>query len=261
MRSSSPHQASSSRHRVARSGAAHAEHCLNRAQVKAHPRPVWQQQLQLSLSTLPNRIRRIVGSAKDWAYSLYTRGIFYILAAFTYLSVMLLPTTFPLGPLMRAMARLLAKASGTTTDTTRSRVSPHRHSARHPGRQPLAVISTALPLVALLPFSFRFVAKSELRRNWIAHTFLKRINTLFVERSDPRQAVTDSYTAQRSALQGESQCYFPEGTFSRRPGLLPFHMGAFSTAAKRRSASAAHYNPWHPFYPACQRLVHPSQPD
>jgi 1-acyl-sn-glycerol-3-phosphate acyltransferase len=26
--------------------------------------------------------------------------------------------------------------------------------------------------------------------------------------------------------------FFPEGTFARQPGLLPFHMGAFVTAAK-----------------------------
>jgi 1-acyl-sn-glycerol-3-phosphate acyltransferase len=226
--------------------------------IKAHPRPVWQQLLQLSLSTLPNRIRRIVGSAKDWAYSLYARGIFYILAAFTYLSVMLLPTTFR-WPLMRAMARLLAMASGTRLTLRGAEYLPTV-------TQPVILVANhcsyldGIALVALLPFSFRFVAKSELRRNWIAHTFLKRINTLFVERSDTRQAVTDTDTAQRSALQGESQCYFPEGTFSRRPGLLPFHMGAFSTAANaalpvqpitiRGTRSILHANDW---------FIHPSQ--
>ena len=31
---------------------------------------------------------------------------------------------------------------------------------------------------------------------------------------------------------GRSLVFFPEGTFTRMPGLLPFHMGAFVTAAE-----------------------------
>ncbi|MEJ2691303.1 MAG: lysophospholipid acyltransferase family protein, partial [Deltaproteobacteria bacterium] len=36
----------------------------------------------------------------------------------------------------------------------------------------------------------------------------------------------------QEAKQGRSLFFFAEGTFTRMPGLLPFHMGAFETAVK-----------------------------
>jgi 1-acyl-sn-glycerol-3-phosphate acyltransferase len=36
----------------------------------------------------------------------------------------------------------------------------------------------------------------------------------------------------RNAVSGQSLVFFPEGTFSRQPGLLKFHTGAFVTAAR-----------------------------
>ena len=45
------------------------------------------------------------------------------------------------------------------------------------------------------------------------------------------RAGIESIAAAESALkQGEAIMVFPEGTFKRMPGLLPFHMGAFSVA-------------------------------
>jgi 1-acyl-sn-glycerol-3-phosphate acyltransferase len=36
----------------------------------------------------------------------------------------------------------------------------------------------------------------------------------------------------RSAMQGSSLAFFPEGTFTPAPGLLKFHTGAFATAVR-----------------------------
>ena len=52
-----------------------------------------------------------------------------------------------------------------------------------------------------------------------------------VERFDTQQGVKDSHRITSVAQEGKSLLYFPEGTFSRIPGLTPFHMGAFVTAA------------------------------
>jgi 1-acyl-sn-glycerol-3-phosphate acyltransferase len=53
----------------------------------------------------------------------------------------------------------------------------------------------------------------------------------FVERSDTERSVRDSRELSLLAGRGESLVFFPEGTFTRAPGLLPFHMGAFTVAA------------------------------
>jgi 1-acyl-sn-glycerol-3-phosphate acyltransferase len=42
----------------------------------------------------------------------------------------------------------------------------------------------------------------------------------------------DARKVLRRANEGESLVFFPEGTFSKQPGLLRFHTGAFATAAR-----------------------------
>ena len=61
--------------------------------------------------------------------------------------------------------------------------------------------------------------------------FLRRIGAEFVERFDQEQGVAGAQRAVQSILSGQSLFFFPEGTFTRSPGLLPFRMGAFTTAA------------------------------
>ena len=46
--------------------------------------------------------------------------------------------------------------------------------------------------------------------------------------------------------------FFPEGTFTRRPGLSGFYLGAFKVAAEAGSAGVARDHPRHP-HDAAQR--------
>ena len=85
-------------------------------------------------------------------------------------------------------------------------------------------------LICSIPEHFHFVAKSELRSSIFARLFLTRLKTLFTERFDTLQSIRDSDRIADSLREGGSVMFFPEGTFSRRPGLTQFHMGAFKTA-------------------------------
>jgi len=76
----------------------------------------------------------------------------------------------------------------------------------------------------------KFVAKGELARQKIAGPFLRRLGTEFVERFDARQSVADADRLIAAVGAGETLMFFPEGTLSRMPGLLPFQTGAFSAA-------------------------------
>jgi 1-acyl-sn-glycerol-3-phosphate acyltransferase len=87
-------------------------------------------------------------------------------------------------------------------------------------------------LTAALPPDFAFVAKRELRDRTLPRYLLERLGTVFVERFDPAQGVGETRKALDALAAGDSVIVFPEGTFHRAPGLLPFRMGAFLVAAE-----------------------------
>jgi len=87
-------------------------------------------------------------------------------------------------------------------------------------------------LAATLPRPFVFVAKRELQRQFVAGIYLRRLGTEFVERFDAQRSVADAERMADIVRQGRSMAVFPEGTFVARPGLLPFHLGAFMAAAR-----------------------------
>ena len=89
-------------------------------------------------------------------------------------------------------------------------------------------------LAAALPPGYRFVAKAELKENFVSRLFLHRLGTEFVERFDQHRGARDSRAMLDRARAGASLLYFAEGTFTRMPGLLPFRLGAFETAVKSR---------------------------
>jgi 1-acyl-sn-glycerol-3-phosphate acyltransferase len=61
---------------------------------------------------------------------------------------------------------------------------------------------------------------------------LARFGTRFVERFAAREAIEGARELAAAARAGESLVLFPEGTFTREPGLRAFHMGAFVAAAQ-----------------------------
>jgi 1-acyl-sn-glycerol-3-phosphate acyltransferase len=90
----------------------------------------------------------------------------------------------------------------------------------------------ALVLAAILPGEPAFVAKKELAAQIFAGTFLRRLGTLFVERFDIAASLADTKKIAAEARQGRQLVFFPEGTFTRRPGLSGFFLGAFTIAAE-----------------------------
>jgi 1-acyl-sn-glycerol-3-phosphate acyltransferase len=89
----------------------------------------------------------------------------------------------------------------------------------------------SLLLVAALPKDVTFVAKRELVGSFMLGRLLERLGCVFVERFDQRAASAGADELLGRLAAGESLLVFAEGTFVRAPGLLPFHMGAFTAAA------------------------------
>ena len=87
-------------------------------------------------------------------------------------------------------------------------------------------------LTAALPPRFGFVIKREMAGVPLAGALLRRLGSQFVERFDRQRGASDARRVLRNATQGHSLVFFPEGTFTRTPGLLKFHTGAFATATR-----------------------------
>ena len=112
-----------------------------------------------------------------------------------------------------------------------------RHAARLPQGQCVVVCNHAsyldgLVLTAALPARFGFVIKREMATVPLAGLVLKRLGSEFVERFDRARGAADARRMLRNARNGHSLVFFPEGTFTRVPGLLKFHTGAFASAAR-----------------------------
>jgi 1-acyl-sn-glycerol-3-phosphate acyltransferase len=61
---------------------------------------------------------------------------------------------------------------------------------------------------------------------------MSRIGAVFAERFDTRKGIDAARGITEIARAGRASLFFAEGTFTRMPGLLPFHMGAFVAAAE-----------------------------
>ena len=109
---------------------------------------------------------------------------------------------------------------------------------RIPDRGPVVAVanhasySDGLICYALLPERFIFAAKEGFKRNPITRIAFAKAGAFFVERFDPARSVEDTRELARIAAAGGALAIFPEGTFTRMPGLRPFRMGAFVIAAE-----------------------------
>jgi len=194
------------------------------------PQAVWRQVARLALASMRPRLRSAWRRLVDTAYAAYAHMIFWLLAPVVWLFVVLLPRLSWRRAALRKGAQLMFRLA---------RIPLHVHGLEQlPGDRACVVVSNhasyldGAALVATMPFSPGFVAKAELERQFIPRIFLQRIEAGFVERFDKQRGVADARRIAGQVESGRSLLFFPEGTFTRMPGLLPFHMGAFVAAAE-----------------------------
>jgi 1-acyl-sn-glycerol-3-phosphate acyltransferase len=89
-----------------------------------------------------------------------------------------------------------------------------------------------LLLYALLPRRFVIAAKEGLAQQFFVRRLIGATGARFVERFDPQRGIEDTRALGALAAGGQALGFFPEGTFTRSPGLAPFRMGAFVIAAQ-----------------------------
>jgi 1-acyl-sn-glycerol-3-phosphate acyltransferase len=202
-----------------------------RGEVGRKQRALWWQLTRITLSGLlpaAQRIRHYIGSR---VYTAYTWFFFYLLATLVFIMVLILPREPWRWWFMRTSSRFLAHISG-----IRLKVNGLEYLADE-GKTCVYIANhssylDAYVVVAALPRCFSFMAKAELAQNQLAYLFLRRIHTEFVDRLDKEQGIITTRRATQLAREGRSLMFFPEGTFTRMPGLLAFRMGAFIAAVE-----------------------------
>ena len=192
-------------------------------------RALWLQLTRIALSSGWAQARRLGRTGMEWLYAAYAWSVFGVLAPGVWLGIMTLPKPEWRWALARTGPRLLAQLTGTPLTV--------RGQEHLPAGSCVLVANhssflDAYVLMAAIPRHFHYVAKRELLNNrWLAQPLL-RIGTLFVERFDMQRSADEAHKLIEAARAGQSLGFFPEGTFTRMPGLLEFRMGAFLAAAQ-----------------------------
>ena len=184
---------------------------------------LWWQIVRMVMSGVGPGLRTLRRTIFDYTFAAYWWTVFALLA----LIVWPLSIVLPRPSVLRFAARAMLKLTGTdlTVDGEplgdRGGILVANHCS----------YLDSLVLIAALDGKVDFVAKAELAPQLFAGTFLRRIGTLFVERFEIDRGVDDMQIAIDAARAGRRLLIYPEGTLTRRPGLLAFKLGAFAVAA------------------------------
>jgi len=192
-------------------------------------RPTIRMQIaSLALCGALSWLRRAWRYGLEFAYAGYFWLVVALFGAVTWPLVLALPGVSARWAVMHGLARGLLWALGIRVSVKMLSPPPARalFASNH------ASYLDGLVLAAVLPGELTFVAKQELAPQRIAGPFLRALGTIFVERQNPVASVEGERAVYEAARSGRRVIMFPEGTFGRAPGLLPFHMGTFTIAAR-----------------------------
>jgi len=190
--------------------------------------PRWQI-ARLALAGAGTWLHRVSSNLAVWAFGAYAWCVLLLVAAWVLPCVLIAPKRAWRHYMLTASAKLFFGMTGISVNV--------QGDAPLPKVNAIIVVNHSsyldgLVMAAACPGEISFVAKEELAGQMVAGPFLRRLGAIFVRRSDPAGGVADAKAAMESARTGARLVWFPEGTLSRMPGLLEFHVGAFLTAAQ-----------------------------
>ena len=187
---------------------------------------LWWQIARLTLQALPTLGKRFIKRSGELIYGAYSYICFIVLGLSAWCAALVLPKTLRFRSI-RIISRTLLRLWGI----------PVQVNALSTLKTPCIIITNhssyldSLILFATLPEQLTFVGKKELAQHFMARIFFKKIGTIFVERFDFAQSAVDAQKISKACEKNDVIVFFPEGTFQRAPGLMPFHMGAFVIAS------------------------------
>ena len=192
------------------------------------------QWVRLSAGTLRLRAARLAAAARLGIHGLWLALLLAIALPPLWLLALIIPEAAPIARAVRVCCRaLLALASVHVRTTGLDRLPRSTATVLVANHESYL---DAVVLIATLPHDVRFVAKRELLDTPLIGTVIRRVGHLPVERTDLSRSVADADRAGVMLRAGTALCFFPEGTFRRAAGLMPFRLGAFKAAVETGSA-------------------------
>jgi 1-acyl-sn-glycerol-3-phosphate acyltransferase len=200
-----------------------------RGQLEAPPRAIRWQILRLSLAGMTAQLAHLANVAREAAYAVWWWLVVGASVGTGALAVLLLPRLDWRWAAVRGLARLTLAAVGASPSV--------RARDRIPDRGAVLMVNhasyvDALVLAAVLPGEPAFLAKKEFVTKPLVGTLLRRLGALFVQRFDLVESLADLTAAVAAAGRDRLLVVFPEGTFTRRPGLSGFFLGGFMIASE-----------------------------
>ncbi len=196
---------------------------------KVARRAVWLQVVRLAWSALLPQARRTLRAAFGLAYGAWALFLLGAMGTLVWIGCAMIPRAGWAWKFSRRVARAFLWLTGIPLVV--------RGLEHLPAGRPCVVAVNhssyldGIVVVAALPDPKTFVAKRELLDHWVPRIYLTAIGSVFVDRFDAHRGVEDTTRFVEAARAGQSLVLFPEGTFRRMPGLLPFRMGTFVIAA------------------------------
>jgi fatty-acyl-CoA synthase len=188
------------------------------------------QWMRLLAGALRGRFRRAASRASDLVLAAYLGSLLLLTMPALWALVLLAPTARSADRLVRLWCQVILALAGCDVRTEGREHLDGSHAsvllANHASYLDVVV------LLAAIPVDFRFVAKRELRRAPVVGSVIRRVHHLTVERAAGSQSVADAERITAALRSGMSVLVFPEGTFGRSPGILPFRLGAFKSAVE-----------------------------
>src|SRR4051812_43574518 len=197
-----------------------------RTDVKQHG--VWLQIARLAMSSAGRTATSLLRRLGDTLYAAWWYLVTALCLVAAYLATMILPTLSARWTALRAIARTALALTGIRVTVSGAENLPKGNAVilfNHTSYMDAVIIA------AVLPGTPAFVAKKEFESQPFAGTFMRRLGVAFVERFDASASLADADKISGMAKEGRLFVFFPEGTFTRRAGLLGFYMGAFKVAA------------------------------
>jgi 1-acyl-sn-glycerol-3-phosphate acyltransferase len=205
-----------------------AREYYERGPAAVRPQAVWLQFVRLVAAGVLPQVRRLWRVARGMLYAAWAWALFGVLFLVLFSVAALAPgrTTWRVGQrcarLFLRLCRIPLAVRGLENLPPRG---PYVAACNHTSYLDGAV------LLAILPWQkSAFVAKRELRDNFVTRVFLGGLGAQFVERFDVQKSAEHADELAAAAREGATLIVFPEGTLLRHTGLLPFRTGAFQTA-------------------------------
>jgi 1-acyl-sn-glycerol-3-phosphate acyltransferase len=199
-----------------------------RGDLQRPSRSAFAQRVRVVASAIAGRLTRAADRARRVAFTVYAVGVLTAAVPILWIVLRVAPAGRPAARAMTRWSRFVLALGG---------LSPRVSGVEHlQAAGPAMLVANhasyidAVVLMAALPADFRFVAKRRLASYPVIGMVIRRAGHVTVERADQSGRLAGADAIAEALARGTSVFTFPEGTFFRPPGVLPFRLGAFRAA-------------------------------